>query len=82
MADCTRRGQVHALQRRLHGQRVHHGRQHAHVIGGGAVDALGGARQTAKDIAAADDHADLRAERGGCACTSLAMRSSEPMSMP
>ena len=44
MADCTRRGNPHALQHRLHGERVHHRRQHAHVVGGGALDAFRGAR--------------------------------------
>jgi hypothetical protein len=50
------------LQRRLHGQRVHHRGQHPHVIGGRALHPLRGALQPAKDVAAADHHADLDAE--------------------
>ena len=40
----------------LHGERVHHGGEHAHVIAGHAVHS--GARKTrsAEDVAAADDH--------------------------
>ena len=45
MADCTRLATPDPLQRRLHRQGVHHGGQHAHIVGGGAVDALGGAGQ-------------------------------------
>ena len=65
MADCTRQGRPAALQRGLHRQGVHHRRQHAHIIGGGPVDALGGAGQAAEDVAAADHHADLAAGVGG-----------------
>ncbi len=46
----------------LQGHGVHDRRQHAHVVGGGAVHAGGGAGQAAEDVAAADDHADLDAE--------------------
>ena len=66
LADLIHRdGRDHAgvnsdlLQRRLHGQRVHHGGQHAHVIGGGPLHPLGRPGQTAEDIAAADHHANL-----------------------
>jgi hypothetical protein len=65
------------VQRRLHagvdarlahriGQRhgVHHRRQHAHVVGRGAIHAGGRAGQPAEDVAAADDDADLDAEIG------------------
>ena len=31
-------------------------RQHAHVVGGGTLDALGGSRHTAEDVAATDDY--------------------------
>ena len=47
------------LQRILQRQRVHHRRQHAHVIGGGAVEALGRRGHAAEDVAAADDEAQL-----------------------
>ena len=47
------------FQRALHRQRVHNGGQHAHVIGGGALHALGRALQTSKDITATDDHGNL-----------------------
>ncbi|SOY46183.1 hypothetical protein CBM2587_A160060 [Cupriavidus taiwanensis] len=65
---------VHA-QRRLHAafdigvahrvlqrQRVHHGGQHAHVVGRGTVHAGGAAGDAAEDIAAADHHRHLHAE--------------------
>ena len=61
MADCTRVGTPALLQRRLHGQRVHHGRQHAHVVGLGAFHAGGGTGDAAEDVAAADHDADLHA---------------------
>jgi hypothetical protein len=48
------------LQRVLHRQRVHDRRQHAHVVRLGAVHALRRARHAAKDVAAADDEADLQ----------------------
>src|SRR6185503_6508700 len=54
-------GQAVAFQDRLHRQRVHHGRQHAHIIRRGPVDAFRSACQAAEDIAAADHHADLGA---------------------
>ena len=47
------------LERVLQRQRVHHRRQHAHIIGAGPVEALGGAGQAAEDVAAADDEAEL-----------------------
>ena len=47
----------------LEGEAVHHGREHADVVAGGPVHALGGGRQAAEDVAAADDDADLDAER-------------------
>lgn len=49
------------LQRRLHGQGVHHRGQHAHIVGGGAFHVAGGLAQSAEDVAAADDEADLDA---------------------
>jgi hypothetical protein len=59
MADCTRVCNADAFQRRLHGQGVHHGRQHAHIVGGGALHALGGGGQTAEDVSAANHQAQL-----------------------
>ena len=53
------------LERVLHGERVHHRRQHAHIVGAGAVEALGGAGEAAEDVAAADDQAELVAARVG-----------------
>ncbi len=53
------------LERALHRQRVHHGREHADRVGAGALDALVGAEQAAEEIAAADDDRDLDAEVGG-----------------
>ena len=47
------------LERVLHGERVHHRRQHAHIVGAGAVEALGRAGEAAEDVAAADDQAEL-----------------------
>src|SRR5688572_32754652 len=44
---------------RSHRERVHHRREHAHIIGAGAIESLGSARQPAEDIAPADDHANL-----------------------
>src|SRR5262249_30894770 len=49
------------LQRVLHCKRVDHGREHAHVIAGHAVHAGCGEALAAKDVAAADHHADLHA---------------------
>jgi hypothetical protein len=49
------------LERILHGERVHDGREHAHVIGLRAVHALGGTGHAAKDVAAADHQAELEA---------------------
>jgi len=48
------------FQRALHGQRVHDRSEHAHVVGLGAVHAFGSASHAAKDIAAADDEAQLQ----------------------
>ena len=41
---------------------VHHGGEHAHVVGGGAIHAPRAARHAAEDVAAADDDGDLHAE--------------------
>ena len=50
-----------ALDRILHGQRVHHRGQHAHVIAGDAIDAGPGEPGAAEDVAAADDAGHLHA---------------------
>src|SRR6185312_9437373 len=48
----------------LHGKRVHHRRQHAHVIGGGPIDAFGRAGEAPENVTATDHHADLAAGLG------------------
>ena len=40
---------------------VHDGREHAHIVGLGAIHALSGSSKAAEDIAAADDDTDLNA---------------------
>ena len=66
LVDADRRHharvQAERLDRVLHRQRIHDGRQHAHVIAGHAVHA--GARQAgaAEDVAAADHDRDLHAQ--------------------
>ena len=54
------------LQRVLQGQAVDHRGQHAHVVGGGLLDAgvAGGELGAAEDVAAADDDGDLHAVHG------------------
>jgi hypothetical protein len=69
------------LQRVLHGQSVHHRGQHAHIIGLGAVHALGSAGHTAEDVAAADDEADFQPGLFA-AFTSRASSVTKPGSMP
>ena len=49
-----------ALQR----QSVHNGGEHADRICAGALDPLVGALDAAKEVAAADNHADLAADAG------------------
>ena len=43
-------------------KRVHDGGEHAHVVGRGPLDTLGGALNSAEDVAAADNDANLNAE--------------------
>ena len=50
------------LEHALHGQRVHHRGQHAHVVGARPLHAGGGQRAAAEDVAAADDQAELDAQ--------------------
>jgi hypothetical protein len=59
------RGDLHPLQHRLHRQRVHHGREHAHVVSGGALDAFRRASKAPEDVAAADNETHLRAAADG-----------------
>src|SRR6185295_20397083 len=53
------RRDVELFERVLQRQRVDHGRQHAHVIGGGAIHAAGAGGDAAEDVAAADDDRGL-----------------------
>jgi hypothetical protein len=53
------------LQRVLHRERVHHRRQHPHVIAGRAIHAARRARDAAEDVAAADHHAQFISHRAG-----------------
>ena len=61
IADCTRVGISCLLERVLQRQPVQHGREHAHVVAGRSVHALGRGRQAAVDVAAANDDRDLDA---------------------
>ena len=47
------------LERHLERQRIHYCRQHAHVIGSCAVEALGGRSHAPEDVAAADDETEF-----------------------
>ena len=79
MADCTRVGTPDFSSADCMAERVHHGGQHAHVVGLGAFHAGRGAGDAAEDVAAADHDADLHAHarprrrhrrrwRGPCRC--------------
>ena len=50
------------LQSILKHNRVHYGRQHADIIGGGAVHVAGALRDSAKNVSAANNNCDLSAE--------------------
>jgi hypothetical protein len=52
----------HLFQAIHEGERVDDGREHAHVVACGAFDAAFFPGESAKDVAAADDDADLDAE--------------------
>ena len=54
---------VLALQEVLQHEAVHHGAEHAHVVGAAALDATLLQLGTAEEVAAADDDGDLRARR-------------------
>jgi hypothetical protein len=49
-------GHVHRFEHRLHGERVHHGRQHAHVIARRPFDAAFTALNPAENVAPPDHH--------------------------
>ena len=57
------RDDVLLLERVLQRERVDHRRQHAHVVGGGAIHAARAGRDAAEDVAAADDDRDLDTHR-------------------
>ena len=59
MADHHPRGHALLLQRVLEGQAVHDGGQHAHVVAGGPLHALGRGGQAPEDVAATDDDGHL-----------------------
>ena len=63
-ADRRHHARRHALLAHRVGQRerVHHGGEHAHVVGGGAVHADRAAGHAAEDVAAADHDRDLAPE--------------------
>ena len=49
-----------ALEEILQRERVDHGREHAHRVGGGPVHPVGAGRGAADDVSAADDDPQLR----------------------
>ena len=49
------------FKRVLHGERIEHGRQHTHVITGGALQSLAGRLRTPNEISAAYHQANLHA---------------------
>src|SRR5205807_4635578 len=57
--------QVDSFQYGLKRQRVHHSRQHAHVVGGGALNPGRGPREPAEDVPATNDEANLRTDLHG-----------------
>ena len=69
LGDLVHRDRAHhprrdpdVLERILEGQAVHDRGEHADVVAGRPVHALGRRREAAEDVAAADDDADLDAE--------------------
>jgi hypothetical protein len=58
-ADCTRETMPGLAHRIVQRQTIHHRRQHAHVVGLWRDPCPCRRRNTAKDVATADDHADL-----------------------
>jgi hypothetical protein len=56
------RDDVDVLEGVLQRERVDDGREHTHVVGGGAVHAARARRKAAEQVAAADDDAGLHAQ--------------------
>ena len=54
--------QIDAFQRGLHRQRIHDRRQHAHIVGSGALDTRRRPGESAEYVAAANNQTDLGAE--------------------
>ncbi|MNH35989.1 hypothetical protein D3C79_967370 [compost metagenome] len=52
-------GNVRPLQRIAHGQAIHYGRQHAHVVAGNTVHAGCTERRATEQVATANHQADL-----------------------
>ena len=74
-ADMVRARCAGRVERGLERERVHDRAEHAHGIGGRAVDPAGCTHAgAADDIAAADDDGDLEAGLGGAATRSSARR--------
>ncbi len=65
MAESTRAVGALALDRGLERQRVHHRRQHAHIVGARPVHAAFRRHQAAIDVAGADHEANLGAGGDG-----------------
>ena len=63
MADCTRVGGSGLLEEVLQREGVHHGAEHAHVVGPATVHAALGQLGAAEEVAAADDDGDLDVRR-------------------
>ena len=82
MAESTRAAGAFALERRLERERVHHRRQHAHIVGARPVHAALRRHQPAKDVAAADHEADLGARRRPPRRCRGRSAASTPRSMP
>jgi hypothetical protein len=56
------RHHAHLAHGILQRQRIHDGRQHAHVVGSGAIHARGTGSDASKDVAPPDDHRELDAQ--------------------
>ena len=52
------RGNAHALERVLQGERIDHGREHPHVVGGGAIHTRLFVHFAAPDVSAANHDGD------------------------
>ena len=76
------RVQPEALERVLHGERVHHGGEHAHVVAGDAIHAGAREARAAEDVAAADDDGDLARPSPRAPAARAAMRLMTAGSMP